>query len=228
MARKTTALPQVITNKTSSASEQYRTLATNLSFLARDQQLKSILFTSPEGGAGKSTTVANVASVLALQGLQVLCIDMDLRKPTIHKHFQLPNRFGVTNHIVSEVPFEDCIQNVADIDNLSVMTSGAIPPNPSEIINSKGMFAFIESLTTGDLSNNFDIILVDAPPILVVGDAKSLATQIQAVVLVTRLNQTRKAEILMSHQELTKVKANVLGVVLNCTHKSQHNYYYGL
>ena len=220
----TYTLPQVLTDPTSTTSEQYRTVTTNISFLMQDDGLKTLIITSPDAGAGKSTTLANIATSLASQGKKVLCVDTDLRKPTLHKHFQLENRFGVTNHLVQGTALESCLQTVSKIPNLTVMTAGAIPPNPYELINSKGMIQLIHTL-----KQNYDIVLFDTPPTLAVGDAKSLSTQTDAVALIARFNQTKKADIDLSYQELKQVKANIIGTVLNGMPKSQHTgYYYGL
>lgn len=219
-----TTIPEVVSHPTSTPSEQYRTIATNLDFLMKDQQLKTVIITSPEAGAGKTTSLVNIATVLSQTGKSVLVIDCDLRKPTVHKRFNLPNAKGLVNIIVDDAQQKECIQSIDALSGLSIVTSGPIPPHPSEIIHSHGMKNFIKNVRE---SNLYDVILIDTPPALVVNDSKSLSTLTDGVIIVSRYNQTKKIDIQKTANELNKVNANVLGVIINDLPETEHDYYYG-
>lgn len=222
---KITTIPEVIAHPTSTASEQYRTIATNLDFIIKDKKLKSIILTSPEAGAGKTTTLVNIATILSQNGKSVLVIDCDLRKPTAHRRFNLPNNKGLVNVIVNDYKLTDCVQKIEALNGLSVLTCGPIPPNPSEIINSLGMKKLMTSISAN--KSKYDVILIDTPPALVVNDAKSISTLTDGVIIVSRHNQTRKADISATVRELNQTHANILGVVINDLPKTEHDYYYG-
>src|SRR5699024_3945639 len=130
-------------NPLSPISEQFRTIRTNLQFASVDEALESVVVTSSEPSEGKSLTVANLAIVYAQQGKRVLLIDADLRKPTVHYTFRLDNLTGLSTVLVGEESFNNTVQ-VSDVDNLDVITSGPIPPNPSELLGSKRMKHFIQ------------------------------------------------------------------------------------
>lgn len=221
---KITTIPEVVSHPTSTASEQYRTIATNLDFLMKDKRLKTIIITSPEAGAGKTTSLVNIATILSQSGKSVLVIDCDLRKPTVHKRFNLSNTKGLVNIIVNDDKQKECIQSIDALSGLSILTSGPIPPNPSEIINSQGMKKFINNVRKSSL---YDVILIDTPPALVVNDSKSLSTFTDGVIIVSRYNQTKKIDIQKTANELNKVDANVLGVIINDLPEAEHDYYYG-
>src|SRR5690625_3129262 len=171
-------------NPRSPISEQYRTLRTNLEFSSVDKDLKTILVTSSSPGEGKSMTTANLAVVYAQQGKKVLLIDADLRKPTVHYTFRLDNLRGLSNILVNEARLEETAHSTG-IDHLDVISSGPIPPNPSELLGSKRMESFIE-----EASNLYDLVIFDTPPILAVTDAQILANIVDGSVLVVRSGQT--------------------------------------
>lgn len=221
---KTTTIPEVVSHPTSTPSEQYRTIATNLDFMMKDKNLKTVIITSPEAGAGKTTSLVNIATILSQNGKSVLFIDCDLRKPTAHKRFNLPNTKGLVNIIVEDAKQSECIQSIDALSGLSILTCGPIPPNPSEIINSQGMKNFINNIRK---SISYDVILIDTPPALAVNDAKSLSTLTDGVIIVSRYNQTKKMDIKATADELNKVDANILGVIINDLPKTEHDYYYG-
>ena len=218
------AIPEVIANPTSAASEQYRTIATNIAFILKDKKLSTFAISSAEAGAGKSTTALNVASALAQQGKRVLLIDGDLRKPTLHKKAMISNSKGLSSIIVKDIPINECITKMETLPNLAIVPAGPISPNPTELINSNKMSKFIEYIKS---SNIFDIVVVDTPPILVVNDTISIMQYLDAISLVARHNKSRKTDISECLRQLNQIKAINLGVILNDQPKTEHNYYYG-
>lgn len=217
-------LPEVIIRPTSSVSEQYRTISANISFSMKDKKFKTILVTSPEASAGKSTTITNVAAILAAQGKKVLLLDCDLRKPSIHRKLNIPNNKGLSNIIANDVPIDECIQIKDQIPNLSIITSGPIPTNPSNLITSDKMDVIIKELKDSEL---FDIIMIDTPPTLIVSDSQTLASKVDASVIITKYNQTKKEELNLTIKALSNVKSNILGCIINEQPVSEHDYYYG-
>ncbi len=205
-------------------TEAYRTLRTNIQFASIDRELKSIMVTSTGPGEGKSTTIANLAVVLAQSDKKTLLIDADLRKPTVHHTFELQNRKGLTTYLAGKDGLEQTVQKT-EIANLDIMTSGPIPPNPAELLNSKAMTKFIE-----EVSLKYDQVLFDTPPVIAVTDAQILASKLDGVLLVVNSGLTNKDIALKAKQQLENVKANILGVVLNNKQMKgdgQYYYYYG-
>ena len=158
-----------VKNPKSRSAEAYRTLRTNIQFSSIDgDNLKTILVTSSGPGEGKSTVAINLAITIAQSGKKVLLLDCDFRKPSIHKKLGLPNREGLTNILIKDKNIEDCILSTST-SNLFVLTSGAIPPNPSELLGTKKMENIIINL-----KEFFDIIIIDSPPVIAVTDAQIL------------------------------------------------------
>ena len=208
-------------NPKSPISEQYRTIRTNIQFSSIDKKIKTLLVTSSEPGAGKSMTAANLAIVYAQQGIKTLLIDGDMRKPTIHYTFRLGNLQGLSNALVDGLSFNR-IAEASDIDNLDLISSGPVPPNPSELLASKQF----ERLLT-EASDIYDMIIIDTPPLLAVTDAQILATKLDGVIIVARSGQTETNQLQESVEAINKVKGNILGTVLNDVEKTDNtNYYY--
>lgn len=208
----------------SPVSEQFRTVRTNIQFMAVDREIKTLAFTSSAISEGKSTVSVNTAVAWAQQGDQVLFIDADLRRPTAHQTFGLDNRTGLTT-ILSSRDQQMNLANVirpSGIANLTVIPSGPIPPNPSELLNSSRMRTLIEAA-----KNSFDIVIVDAPPMLQVTDAQILAGQVDGVVLVVRQGVAQKAALRRCVQLAKIAKANLLGFVLNDVRSEDGGYGYG-
>ena len=203
----------------SMAAESYRVLRTSLEYLSIDKDIKTIVVTSSEPGEGKSTVSGNLASILAQNNKKVIIIDCDLRKPTIHKRLEISNSVGLTEFIVGIKGLNDVIQKISN--NFFAITSGNIPPNPSEILSSKGMEKLLN-----DLSISFDYIILDTPPLNLVTDAQVLAGKCDGTILVVKAEATSKDEVTKAYNELKKVNANILGSVLNGIKKSE-KYYYG-
>jgi capsular exopolysaccharide synthesis family protein len=207
-------------NSKSPISEQYRTIRTNIQFAAVDKEFKTLMVTSSGPGEGKSTTVANLAVVLAQQGKRVLLIDGDLRKPTVHYTFKVSNIYGVTNVLTRQSTLRDAIVSTK-IPDVDVLPSGPVPPNPSELINSKSMDHLIE-----EVSAQYDYVLFDTPPILAVTDAQLLAHRVDGVILVISSGKTEIDAAVKSKELLEHADANILGTVLNAKEMRKEKYYY--
>lgn len=208
-----------VSDPNSPASEAYRTLRTNLLYSAVDEPPQAVVLTSPGPGEGKSTTCANLGVVLAQTGWSCLILDCDLRKPTMHKVFGLRNVWGVADVVVGQRTLEAVWQE--PIKGLKVVTSGSIPPNPAELLESG---RFTELL--GQARQQFKYVLVDAPPVELVSDAAILATQVDGVLLVLDAHNTRKTSVRKSIRSLNTVGANVLGTVMNNVKASKGSGYY--
>ncbi|MDH4137599.1 MAG: polysaccharide biosynthesis tyrosine autokinase, partial [Anaerolineae bacterium] len=191
-------------------SEAYRILRTNIQFSAVDKPLETLLVSSPNPIEGKSITLANLGVVVAQAGLSVILVDSDLRRPVLHKIFDLPNKKGLTSVLLDGEPSLDGRLQATQVENLRVLTSGPLPPNPSELLGSQKMKSLIESL-----KGKADVVLLDSPPALVVTDAAVLAGQVDGVLLVADAGKTRREMAQRAKEDLIKVGANVLGAVLN-------------
>jgi capsular exopolysaccharide synthesis family protein len=201
-------------------AEAYRTLRTNLQFSRADGSLQTLMFTSAGPGEGKSTTVANSAVVLAQAGKRVIIVDCDLRKPVQHKIFGLPNR-GVTNVLIENLPATEVLQDT-EIRNLRVLTSGPIPPNPSELLGSAKMERLLS-----ELKDAADYLIIDAPPVVAVTDACVLASKMDGVLLTVAAGMVRPEMGQRAKDLLVKANAPLLGVVLNRVEiEKEHAYYY--
>jgi non-specific protein-tyrosine kinase len=205
----------------SSAAEAYRLIRTNLQFTAIDQSVKSIMVTSSNPGEGKSTTAANLAMVMAQSELKTILVDTDLRKPTMHKLFSLSNLSGITDLLRSPDLNPDSHLKATSIQNLQVITSGPLPPNPAEMLGSKRMVELIECLE--ELA---DVVIFDSPPVLAVTDSSILANRVDGVIVVCQAKRTRRKTIKEAVRRLKKGNTMLLGVVLNQASKSAGYYYY--
>lgn len=204
----------------SSISEQYRTLRTTIDFMTSDQKLKSILVISAEAFSGKSETIGNLAVTLSQQGKKVLLIDADLRKPEIHRFFHLANQTGLTNVLLKQDAMEGSLQKTNVTENLSILTSGPLPSNPSECVGSSAMKHLLTTAV-----QNFEIVLIDAPSVTEVTDAQVLSRFVDGIIVVARANQTGKKELTQTKKLLNQVQANILGVVLQGGDKNNSSYY---
>jgi capsular exopolysaccharide synthesis family protein len=200
-------------------AEAYRVLRTNLAFAAVDGGLQTVMVTSASPSEGKSTTVANLALVMAQAGQRVILVDADLRRPTLHKIFKTSNNRGLTTSLVDgSTPVADHCCEI-DIANLRLLTSGPLPPNPAELLNSQRMRQLIR-----ELEAEADVVLFDTPPVLSVADASILAAQVAGTLIVVKAGQTRREALLRSAEGLQKTGANLLGVVINSLRPSGRGY----
>ncbi|WP_251034432.1 CpsD/CapB family tyrosine-protein kinase [Priestia megaterium] len=209
-----------LTNPKSSIAEQFRTVRTSIEFSSVDTDLRSVVVTSPSPGEGKSTITANLAVVFAQQGKRVLLIDSDLRKPTVHYTFHIENHIGLTNILTRQATLEKAVKTTRQ-ENLWVLTSGPIPPNPSELLGSKGMNTLLEKA-----KNEYDFIILDSPPVLAVTDAQVLSNLTDGTVLVINSENTKTDSAKKAKELLESAKAKILGVVLNNKKEEDNLYYY--
>lgn len=210
-----------LTRPSSVIAEQFRTIRTNIQFSMVDKNLKTLVITSAGPGAGKSTISANLAVTFAMQGKKVLIVDADMRKPTVHKTFHLPNRDGLTTLLTErDVEVKD-IAHRLDTEGLFAITSGAIPPNPSELLASNRMGKLM-----AEFEEIFDLIIFDMPPVIAVTDAQVMSSKTDGTIFVVNKDGADKEMVIKSKELLEKVKANVIGVVFNRVELKGDNYYY--
>lgn len=204
-----------VQNPRSPIAEAYRGLRTNLTFASLDRPLRQLLITSAGPEEGKSTVLANLAVVEAQAGRQVIIVDADLRRPRQHELFGISNATGLTTLLTAEKGLQDAsvqasFLQATSVPGLRVLSSGPLPPNPAELLTSQRMAALMTAL-----SALADLVLFDAPPVVVVTDAAILASQVDGVLLVVNANGTRREHAQRAYQLLNKVNARVVGSVLN-------------
>jgi polysaccharide biosynthesis transport protein len=191
------------------SAEAFRTLRTNLLFSQSIQKLRTIVITSPSPQDGKTTTAANLAVTFAQQGMRVLLIDCDLRKARIHNIFQLTREPGFSQLLARQNTTAEVIRATA-VNNLSVIPAGLLPANPSELLGSEIARATIQSL-----AGNFDVLIIDTPPVHVAADALILGSMADGVLMVLRAGRSERAAAKEAIQRLSNVGAHVVGAVLN-------------
>ena len=201
------------------AAESYRTLRTDISLSQVDKPIRTLLVTSCIPKEGKSTTVANLGVTFALAQQKVLIIDADLRRPILHRIFGVPNSQGLT-HTLSDTVEYDQVFTPTKIPNLWVVTSGIIPPNPSELLGSQKMRLFLERS-----QKKFDMILLDSPPISSLADASVLGSIVDGVLFVVKANMASRDLVEKAKDQLQTVGANIIGVVLNDVDIKRDGYY---
>ena len=200
-------------------AEAYRSLRSNIEYSSFDDEYRAIVVTSSVPGEGKSTTSGNLALSLAQSGNKVLLVDCDMRKPSIHKKFKISNMSGTAELLLRKESFED-VANCYN-ENLTIITAGKIPPNPSEMLSSRAMTAFIK-----EMKKEFKYIILDTPPLQAVTDAQVLSTKADGVLLVIRAGSTKREMVLNSVDLIKKVQGKVIGTVLNGVENKKNNYYY--
>ena len=207
----------------SPTSEAFRSLRTNVMFYNTEKKMKTILVTSAGTGSGKSLVSSNLAVVMASAGEKVTLVDVDLRRPSIHKYFKLPNDLGISNWFLDKVLTFKKLIHATKTDNLVIITSGDLPPNPAELFGSDRMDEILKSV-----QEKSDVIIMDAPPVLPVADALVLATKADGVLLVFQPGKTTIMAVRQAVRGLKRVNAHILGVVFNNvkTRGSLYNYYY--
>ncbi|MES5782689.1 CpsD/CapB family tyrosine-protein kinase [Lacticaseibacillus rhamnosus] len=189
-------------------SEQFRTVRTNIEFAgAALDKCQVMMFTSSAMSEGKSTVSANVAVTWAQAGKKVLLIDADLRRPTLHATFRTLNIDGVTTILTGKDATSDVVEN-SFVENLDILTSGPVPPNPSELLNSKRMSGILKWAR-----ENYDIVVLDAPPVLAVSDVQVLVPKTDGVIVVAKMGKTLKGDLQRTVEVLKLANANILGCV---------------
>jgi capsular exopolysaccharide synthesis family protein len=204
-------------------AEAYRKIRTNLQFVDVDHAAKVILVTSAVAGEGKSLTSCNLAVALAEAQKRVILVDCDLRRPSIAAYLKLPSAVGLTSVLVDRSTLQDATQIAAD-RMFSVLASGPLPPNPSELLGSQQMRKLLD-----DLRTRYDVVLIDAPPVLPVADAAAAATGCDGVLFVVRHGKTHQEQVRAALRTLRTVEAPILGTILNLAPSSKDgssSYYY--
>lgn len=204
-------------NPRSFIAESYRSLRTNIEFSSFDDELKTIVVTSAKPEEGKTTTAVNMAVAFAQAGKNVVLIDADLRKPSIHHIFNKHNQGGLSNLIAQKHLLIEMIQET-HIDNLSVITSGPVPPNPSEMLSSH---YFTEILD--ELKARYSIIIIDSAPALTVTDAQIVAAKCDGVILVVNPGKTKRNALVKVKEQFERVNARLLGAVFNKVKPNKRN-----
>ena len=210
--------------------EAYKSIRANIMFSIMKKGCKKVVVTSSVAGEGKTTTTINLAITFAQAGQRVLLIDADLRKPKIHHYFSVPNAPGLTDYLGSTVSGirKDrvdlfTIVHPTEFENLSIICSGTIPPNPAELLGSEPMEDFLN-----EISNDFDYIIIDTPPINIVSDALPLIRESDGVVLIVRYNSSTHPEVERAIASLEFIDAKILGFVVNFVEsKAGGKYKYG-
>ncbi|WP_165849386.1 CpsD/CapB family tyrosine-protein kinase [Candidatus Cryosericum septentrionale] len=203
----------------SPVAEAFRVLRTNLQFAAVDKDLKVILVTSPSPNEGKSTIVEYLAQTISQTGKKVMVLDGDLISPTLHLYFGIPNQRGLSNLIVGDADFT-VFTRLKEYPNLSVITTGPIPPNSSELLGSARMKHLMDRLR-----EEYDVVIMDSPPILPATDAVVASSLADGVILVVQAGRTRSGEVHHAQEMLEAAHANLLGVVLNRARRGVNDYY---
>ena len=209
-----------ISDSKSMIAEQFRTIRTNITFAAPDIELKTILVTSSTPGEGKSTNAANLGVVFAQESKKVLIVDTDMRKPTLHYTFGMFNTVGLSTLLSKRSELKGAIQETP-IVGLDILTSGAIPPNPAELLSSKTF-----DMLLIEMKKYYDIVILDAPPLLSVSDAQVLSHKCDGTLLIIHSGVTEKEEVLKAQSMLVASQAKILGVILNNYRMPKDRKYY--
>jgi succinoglycan biosynthesis transport protein ExoP len=230
----------------SPVAEAYRTIRTNIQFIRMERAGKLLVFTSPTLQEGKTTTIVNVALTMAQNGQRTLLVGSNLRRPSIHRFFGIEREPGLSDILLGNARWRDCIRTVADIimgrfemedimaspglDNLHIIESGAIPANPSELLSTPAMAQFLS-----EVREAYDIVLIDTPPVLPVTDSAIVASQVDGVILVYQAGKVGRLVLKRAKAHLESARGSVWGVVLNdvqseiagYTYAHYYTHYYG-
>jgi capsular exopolysaccharide synthesis family protein len=201
--------PSIVHKPSSIVAEAYRTLRTNLRFLSVEQPIRTILITSSVKGEGKSTTAANLAAAFALSGVKTILISADLRRPSVHKFFGLPNSEGLVDALLPDARLEQLLQRNA-LPDFRLLAAGRIPPNPTEILSSSRFTDILATLQTAS-----DLVIIDSPPLLGVADASALASRVDGVLLVVNPRVVDRRTFTHANEQLRKAGGRILGTVMN-------------
>ena len=205
----------------SPVTEAFRSLRTNLEFAGVDHPIRRLLVTSAGPNEGKSTIAVNLAATIAQGGKQVIIIDADLRRPSVHRFFKVSNQIGLSDLFRGSGSVHSVAQRVNDQENISVITSGSLPPNPSELLASARMQQILQ-----EAEQEADIVVLDGPPLLV-ADVQIMASKVDGVVFVIYPGHTHADDALATLEQLNRAGARILGVILNRIPRERADYYGG-
>ncbi len=203
--------------------EAFRSLYTNVRLLGSDKTIKSLVISSSAPAEGKSTVSLNFAKAAAAMGQRVLLIDADLRRPQVHERLGLKNKQGLSNVIALGTPWSEVIKIATNWENISVITAGDIPPDPTRLLSCQRMAEVMADLEHND---NFDLIIYDTPPLLGFADARILAAKTAGVILVAKIGKTDRSAFKQSIEQLKMSHVSILGVVANNVTRHSHGSYY--
>ncbi|WP_285595079.1 polysaccharide biosynthesis tyrosine autokinase [Kineosporia sp. NBRC 101731] len=213
--------PLVTADAFGGRAEAFRTLRTNLQFADVDSPPRVIAITSALPDEGKTTTACNIALILAQSGARVVLVEGDLRKPAVGKYLGISNGAGLTNVLAGQHDLRDVVVGY-ERDLLAVLPSGPTPPNPSELLGSQQMRHLLDTL-----AEHYDVVIIDAPPLLPVTDAALISTAADGAILVVRHGRSRREETVRALKSLESVSAKMLGTVLNFAPRGKGNGYDG-
>jgi len=196
-------------------------LRTNLQFIIEEQSLQVIAVSSAHPGEGKTTTIVNLAITFANEGKRVVLIDADLRRSSLHSIFDLSNERGLSSILSKRCHTKDATRSSL-IENLDIIPAGPMYPNPSELLHSPEMMELL-----AQLKSQYDLVLIDSPPVLVVADAKIIANRAEGVIMIVRSRKTKRSSALKAKNYLESSGVNILGFVLNNQMKNIERNYYG-
>ncbi|MDX1627560.1 MAG: polysaccharide biosynthesis tyrosine autokinase, partial [Fulvivirga sp.] len=208
-------------NPRSAVAESFRTVRSNINFFTADKRKKVILITSSISGEGKTFCSINLASVIALSGKKTVIVGADLRRPKLFNDFDLNNNVGVSNYLINTASFDDIVQHTG-IENLDLISSGAVPPNPSELLMNKNMDKLID-----ELKDKYDYIILDTPPIGLVTDALILMKYADLTVYLVRQNYTPKGSIMSTQEMYESGQLNDICILFNDVKVQKYGYGYG-
>jgi capsular exopolysaccharide synthesis family protein len=218
--RRSAPLVVTVTEPNSPAAETYRSLRASLQFARQERQLRALLVTSPGVSEGKTSTLANLGVVFAQAGERVLLVSCDLRRPRIGAFFGLDEQAGLTSVLLDDQTLEEAILPMPGIDRLNLLPAGPVPPNPAELLGSPRTRDIFTRLR-----DQYDLVLIDSPPVLPVVDAATLSLYADATVMVAAAGQTRRADLHRAVEKLGHVGTTILGTVLNKTTRQTGQYY---
>jgi capsular exopolysaccharide synthesis family protein len=208
----------VLDDPRSFGAEAYRVLRNNLHYANPDVPLRRLLVTSAGPGEGKSTTAANLAIAMAQGDRSVLLVEADLRRPSVHTLFRQPSTPGLSSFLVGDSLLAAILLKTA-VPNLSVVVSGPIPPNPAELLGSRRMHEFLDNV-----SERFDLVILDSPPALAASDACAVAPHVDGVLLVVDSGRTPQVALRRAKERIEAVRGRILGAVLNRFDAGAHGY----
>ena len=212
----------LVSHPKSTVAESCRTVRTNILLMSPENPARRMLVTSPNPQEGKSTVCINIGITMAQSGSKVILLDTDMRRPRLHKTFGISSGTGLTTAILGEVDVLDVIHH-SEVPNLDVLPCGPIPPNPTELFHTERFRRIVEQL-----SEAYDRVIFDSPPVLVVADPLILSSMMDGVVLVVKSASTSRDLARRAVMQMRDVKANILGAVINDLdiHHREYGYYY--